>query len=484
VREFAIMAVDRDEAWVAFARHPGADPFSLERDLYAMHHTAAGWGGVMLVSEAGLAETRPEIVAGPGGRPVVFFGFASATSVLWARAWSGSAWEQGPADVANAIAFYDHAAQPDTSGAVRLVILAREDVDEVQEDHVREWVWDAAGFHPGPILLQAAVGVGTGTEPPEWAGLSLATSGSCPGCPAGTPPLYRPLWVDYSPGRTPRVLTALRTAEGYEPIDVPGTALAPADASPNAAYDATLDRWYAVWTSPPSTTGSNRAKFAWTQEFAGELGIGASLAEAGVSIEVVCSGDATDRVFRLYRLAWDPAGPPPLAPPIPTAAVELSGGPFTGPCPLFAQDDPPPGRYYYYVELPAQGLFPAAYAQTAFALVLSDVPPPNDETGRTAFLAPYPQPALDGIVTLPFELATAASDVGVTFYDLRGRAVRRFALGARAAGVHRGPAAVQWDGTGERGRVAGGVYFARLWIDGVPVEGARRVVIAPVSPQP
>jgi hypothetical protein len=32
--------------------------------------------------------------------------------------------------------------------------------------------------------------------------------------------------------------------------------------------------------------------------------------------------------------------------------------------------------------------------------------------------------------------------------------------------------------------VAGGVYFARLWIDGVPVEGARRVVIAPVSPQP
>lgn len=478
-REFAILAVGRDEAWVAFARHPLADPFSLERDLYSARRTAGGWGTATLVSDAGLPETRPELVAGPGGRPVVFFGFSSAASVLWARAWSGTAWEQRPVDQASAIAFYDHAAQPDTSGAVRLVTFVREDVAGVEEDHVREWVWDDGGFHAGEILLQAAVAEGGSGEPPDWTGLSLAT-GACAGCPPGTPPLFRPLWVDFTPGRSPRVLSALRTADGFAGIDVPGTALSPGDAAPNAAYDPALDRWYAVWTGPPSTTGSNRAKFAWTQEFAGELGIGAELSIEGVAIEVVCSGDAADRSFRLYRLEWTAAGSPPLAPPIPAAAVELAISPMAGPCPVLAHDDPPPGRYFYYVQLVAQGLFPADYARTAFALVVPDGPPPGETPPATAFLAPYPQPALGGLVTLPFDLATDADAVALTLHDLRGRAVRRIELGPRAGGSYRSDAAARWDGVDDAGRrLPGGVYFARLWIDGAAAGTPRRVVIAP-----
>jgi flagellar hook capping protein FlgD len=485
--EFAILGVSRDEAWVVFARDPSGDPFSLVRDLEASHRTAAGWGAPMLVSDAGLSETRPELVTGPGGRPVVFFGFANSNSVLWAKEWNGATWEQGPADVLAANGIFEHAVQPDTSDAVRLVAFVREIVGNLEEDHVREFVWNASGFHPGPIILQAAVVEGGGNEPPDWVGLSLATSGPCTGCPARTPPRFRPLWIDFTPGSPPRVFSTLREPGGYAPLDVAGTALEPAGAYPNAAYDAGLDRWYAVWSAPPSSPGLRRAKFAWTQTFAGDVGIGATfVAPDTARIEIVCSGDATGREFRVFRLAWDALTPPPLAPPIPAAAVELAGSPYAGPCPLQVDERPAPGRYYYYAQLVAEGLFPADYARASQPVVLTDGPPPDTTPSRTAFLAPYPQPALDGLVSLPFDLARAAADVRITLYDLRGRLVKRIELGARSAGAYRGALAVQWNGSDDAGhRLGSSVYFARLWVNGVAQGEARRVVIvrAPVQLQ-
>jgi hypothetical protein len=480
--EFALLAVDQDEVWVAYALEPNADPFGLDRDLWSTRRTAAGWGTPQRASDAGLAETRPELALGPQGRPVVFFGFANSTSLLWAKTWTGTGWEQGPADALSAIAIFEHAVQRDTSGAVRMIALIREDVSGLAVDHVREFVWDTAGFHPGPILLQAAVPLGGKTEPPDWQGLSLATAAPCTGCPAGTPPSYRPLWIDFTPGPVPRVFSALRTAGGFEPIDVAGTTFEPAEAYPHAAYDPALDRWYAVWAGPPSPQGLRRAKFSWTQEFAGDLGIGASLVEPDTArIEIVCSGDASGREIRVHRLAWNEAGPPPLAPPIPAAAVEVAGSPAPGPCPLFLDDLPGPGSYYYYAELVADGTFPADYARTSVALVLDDGPPPPPPVPSTAFLAPYPQPALGRAVTLPFDLRSAATNLQVTIHDLRGRVVRRIVLGPRDPGRYRGASAAEWNGRDDDGRrVPGGVYFARLWLDDdVSVDEARRVVIAP-----
>jgi hypothetical protein len=482
--EFSILGISRDEAWVAFARGPADDPFSLVRDLEAAHRTAAGWGAPTLVSDAGLSETRPELALGPAGRPVVFFGFANSSSVLMAKSWNGAAWEQGPNDVLTANGIFEHAVQADTSGAVRLVAFVRETVAALEEDHVREFVWDAGGFHAGPILLQAAVVEGGGSEPPDWKGLSLASSGPCTSCPAGTPPLYRPLWIDFTPGQTPRVFSTVREAAGYRPLDVAGTTLEPAEAYPMGAYDAELDRWYAVWVGPPSTTGLRRAKFAWTQSFAGDLGIGAAyVAPDTARIEIVCSGDGAGREFRVYRLAWE-AGAPPLAPPIPAAAVELPGSPFAGPCPLAIDDLPGPGRFFYYAELVADGTFPADFARASQPVVLLDNPPPPGGTpASTAFRAPYPQPAFMVMaVTLPFDLHQAADAVTVTIHDLRGRAVRRFALGAKAAGRYRDEAAVRWDFHDDAGRaVPAGMYFARLFVDGVAAPPARRVVFAPVT---
>ena len=479
--EFAILGLGRDEAWVAFARDPDGDPFSLVRDLEAAHRTAAGWGAPMPVSDAGLSETRPELAIGPGGRPVVFFGFANSTSVLWAKAWTGTAWEQGPDDVLTVNDVFEHAAQADTSGAVRLVAFVRETAGSGEEDHVREYVWDAGGFHAGPILLQAAVVEGGGDEPPDWQGLSLSTGGPCTGCPPGAPPLYLPLWIDFSPGPTPRVFSVVREAVGFGPLDVAGTTLEAAEAYPNAAYDPARDRWYAVWVGAPSVNGLKRAKFAWTQSFAGDLGIGASyVAPDTARVEIVCSGDATGRSIRVFRLAWDSAALPPLAPPIPAAAVEIAGSPLDGPCPAFVDDLPGPGRYFYYAQLEAAGTFPGDFARASSAVVIDDDPPPPGGTPTvTAFLAPYPQPALgEAAVFLPFDLASAASYVTLTVHDLRGRVVRRFDLGAHAAGRER---AVSWDGRDASGRrVGGGVYFARLWVDGAST-GTRRVVFAPGS---
>lgn len=60
---------------------------------------------------------------------------------------------------------------------------------------------------------------------------------------------------------------------------------------------------------------------------------------------------------------------------------------------------------------------------------------------------------------LTVELAQAAQAASLTVYDVRGLLVRRLWDGALAAGAH----AVWWDGRDEAGgRVASGVYFARL----------------------
>ena len=481
--EFSILGVSADEAWVVFARDPDGDPFSLLRDLYSAHRDAGGWSAPVVASDAGLSETRPELAPGPGGRPVVFFGFANAASVLWAKSWNGTTWEQGPNDVLSASAIFEHAVEADTSEAVRMVAFVREAVGVLDEDHIREFVWDAGGFHPGPIILQAAVPEGGGEEPPDWQGLSLSSSGPCDVCPPGTPPLFRPAWIDFTPiAGTPRVFTTLREADDYAPLDVAGTTFEPAEAYPETVYDPALDRWYAVWTGAPTFVGLRRAKFAWTQSFAGDLGIGATyVAPDTARITVVCSGDATGREIRVFRLAWDEIGPPPLAPPVPLAAVEIAGSPFAGPCPLRIDDRPAAGRYYYYAQLVAEGTFPADYARTSQAVVLDDDPPPPDGVpARTAFLAAYPQPAWGGTVTLPFDLHEDANDVTVTVHDVRGRVVRRVPLGARAAGRYHDASGFVWDARDNAGRqVPGGVYFARLQVDGEEIPSAQRVVWAP-----
>ena len=481
--EFAVHAVSRDEAWVVFARGPADNPFSLDRDLYSTHFQGGTWSAPIPVSEAGLSETRPEIAAGPGGRPVVFFGFANSNAVLWAKTWTGSAWDQGMNDVLTAPAMFEHAVQPDTSGAVRVIAFVREDVVGGQEDHVREYVWDAAGFRPGPIVFQAAVVEGTGSEPPDWRNLSLATTDACnPPCAPNSVPRYRALWTDLSTGQLPRVFSVEREASGYTTLDSPGGALEPAESYPNAAYDPTLDRWYAVWTAPPSIGARLRAKFAWTQTFAGDIAIGGTfIAPDTARVTVVCTGDATGRQFRIYRLAWDDlANNPPFAPPIPAAAVELAGSPFAGPCPFGLDDRPAAGRYFYYAQLLAQGTFPGEYARSFSPIVVTGEEPPPPSPLTTAFLPPYPQPAFGGSVALPFDLATAAANVQLAVHDSRGRAVRRFDLGPLAAGSYREANLLRWDGRDDAGRrMPGGVYWARLWVDDRVVGEGRRLVFVP-----
>ena len=481
--EFAVHAVSRDEAWVVYALGPADSPFSLERDLYSAHYAAGAWSGPILVSDAGLSETRPEIAAGPGGRPVVFFGFTNANSVLWAKTWTGSAWEQGANDVLVARAVFEHAVQPDTSGAVRVVAFVREEVLPGEEDHVREYVWDAAGFRPGPIVFQAAVVKGGGNEPPEWRDLGLATTDVCnPPCAPNAVPRYRLLWTDFSPGQPAKVLSVERKPAGYGALDSPGGALLPEESYPNAAFDPTLDRWYAVWTAPPSTGARLRAKFAWTQSFAGDMAIGGTFIEPDTArVTVVCSGDATGRAFRVYRLAWDALETnPPFAPPIPAGAVELAGSPFAGPCPFRVDDVLSEGRYFYYVQLLPQGTFPGEYARSFSPIVVTGEPPPPPAPLTTAFLAPYPQPAFGSSVAFPFDLATAAADAQFVIHDSRGRVVRHFELGSVAAGSYRSANAPRWDGRDDAGRrAAAGVYWARLRVDDRVIGEGRRVVFAP-----
>ena len=123
-------------------------------------------------------------------------------------------------------------------------------------------------------------------------------------------------------------------------------------------------------------------------------------------VTTVCSGDATGRVLRLYRLNWPPGqGSPPFSPPVPAAAVELPGSPFTGPCPLVVDDFPGPGRWFYYVSLEAAGTFPARDARSFNAAIVPQGGGGGGDVTRSALLTPRPQPRGRGTCSLPFDLA-------------------------------------------------------------------------------
>jgi hypothetical protein len=251
-------------------------------------------------------------------------------------------------------------------------------------------------------------------------------------------------------------------------------------AFPNAVHDVRLNRWYASWTAPPTFSGLKRAKFAFTQEFAGDIALGAAyVAPDTVRISVVCSGDAAGRVFRLYRLDW-PAGQgsPPFSPPVPAEAVALSGNPFTGPCPFTLDDFPGPGRWFYYLELEPEGTFPARSARSFNAAVVPGGGGGGGGGGATGLLAPRPQPAV-GSVRLPFDLA-AAGRVTLLIRDLRGRAVRRFELGDLPAGSYTDASALQWNGHDDSGRpVRAGMYFLVLLVDDHAAGDPVRVIFLP-----
>jgi hypothetical protein len=478
--EYSILGVSRDSAWVAFARAPDGNPFSPDRDLYAVVRSAVGWSSPAIVSEAGLAEARPVLAPTVGGQPVVFFGFRNAPSLLRAVRWTGTAWSTTP-DEFDALAIFEHAAAPDTNGAVRLVAFVREENGSVNEDHIRELIWNQAGFAESLIVNTLPVLPGQGVEPPDWSNLAIVPSAPCIVC-AGfvvTPQRFRVLWVDFSASGVPKVRSRERGAIGYGPFDSPGTTYERAQAFPTAVHDGNIDRWYAVWNAPPSFDGKLRTKFAWTQNFAGDVGIGATyIAPDTVRVTTVCSGDASGRTFNLYRLNWPLGqGSPPSAPPIPVAAVPLPGNPQTGPCSFVVDDFPGEGRWFYYAELEPDGVFPARYGRSFNAAV---VPPDGGGGGtpeRTALLSPRPCPA-SGPVTMPFDLASAGHVV-MTIHDLRGRIVRTFDLGTRAAGEYHdvGAGAPVWDSRDDDGLlVRTGVYFETLSVDGNRAGDGERVV--------
>ena len=81
---------------------------------------------------------------------------------------------------------------------------------------------------------------------------------------------------------------------------------------------------------------------------------------------------------------------------------------------------------------------------------------------KTALLANYPNP-FNPETWIPYEL-TAASDVAIVIFDMRGIAIRRLSVGHQPAGVYkRRSRAAYWDGRNEAGEpVASGVYFYTL----------------------
>ena len=84
---------------------------------------------------------------------------------------------------------------------------------------------------------------------------------------------------------------------------------------------------------------------------------------------------------------------------------------------------------------------------------------------ETALLANYPNP-FNPETWIPYQLA-APAEVMLTIYDMNGGAVRRLAMGHRAAGVYQNRSrALYWDGRNGRGEsVASGIYFYTLKAD-------------------
>ena len=81
---------------------------------------------------------------------------------------------------------------------------------------------------------------------------------------------------------------------------------------------------------------------------------------------------------------------------------------------------------------------------------------------ETALFPNYPNP-FNPETWIPYQLAEA-TDVTLTIYDVRGRKVRRLALGHRPTGVYRSRGrAAHWDGRNQIGeKVATGLYFYTL----------------------
>ena len=81
---------------------------------------------------------------------------------------------------------------------------------------------------------------------------------------------------------------------------------------------------------------------------------------------------------------------------------------------------------------------------------------------ETALFPNYPNP-FNPETWIPYQLAEA-TDITLTIYDVRGREVRRLALGHQPAGVYQSRArAAHWDGRNQIGeKVATGLYFYTL----------------------
>jgi hypothetical protein len=347
---------------------------------------------------------------------------------------------------------------------------------------MREFVLDGSGFHPGKLLNAAPVVAGGENDPPDWGSVSLSPGRPCPLCESVPNELvFRAMWVDFSQGGTPKVFSSLRNALDFQPYELVGTSYETQFAFPRAVHDVVADQWLATWTAPPSFAGRRRAKFAFTQEFAGDIAIGASyVAPDTVRISVVCSGDSETRTFRIYRLNW-PAGQgsPPFSPPLPAAAVALAGNPYPGPCPFTVDDFPGEGRWFYYLELDAQGSFPARSARSFNAAVVPNGGGGGEPTGPSALRSPTPQPAV-GHVALTFYIAQPGH-ARILLRDLRGRLVRTFDLGQVDVGLNGNLAgAPVWFGEADRGgAVRSGIYFATLELDGDIQGESRRVVFFP-----
>ena len=90
---------------------------------------------------------------------------------------------------------------------------------------------------------------------------------------------------------------------------------------------------------------------------------------------------------------------------------------------------------------------------------------------ETALLSNYPNP-FNPETWIPYQLAKAA-DVTLTIYDVRGREVRRLALGHRPAGFYRSHGrAAHWNGRNQLGeKVATGLYFYTLTADDFTATG-------------
>ncbi len=481
--DFSILGVSADSAWVTWAEPPDGDPFSTVRDLLYSVRSAGGWSPAGTLSNLGLSESHPVLVRTTTGAPAALFTFSNAIGALNGARWDGSAWVAGPSDQFVATGIYGFDAAPDTSGAVRVMAFVRETDVNGLEDHVRELVWNESGFHEGPSVSAFPVVLGAEGEPPSWSGISLAVGRACPACAS---PLadreFRASWLDFTDTGDAHVFTVLRTQDRFEPIEQAGLSFELTQGWPRSAQDLSIDRWYETWNAPPAAQGLRRAKFSYSQTFAGDLDLGANyIAPDTVRVTIVCTGDATGRTFHLYRVKADATQQdPPLPPPVPANAVALPGNPYAGRCPFDVDDFPGPGRWFYYAVLDAQGAFPERDARALQPVVVPDTTGGggNGVPARTALLGPRPQPAL-GPMSLPYDLASAG-DVSVLIRDLRGRLVRVLVLGPRTAGSYRDYNAPVWDGEDGSGHTArAGVYFATLAVNGRATGPGQRIVYLP-----